>query len=150
MQTTRKPIARFTIRSMADLLLVPPESVAEYWDYLGPRLIRPAFDNSTTDYEMVGRDVKSGAMLMWIALDKTDILATCVTQICEANGEKFCMIVAIGGHDMSAWFGLLPQLEEYASKENCKRMVLIGRKGWQRQLGSDYRLDRVTLSKELQ
>ena len=76
------------------------------------------------------------------------IKAAAVTELTSANGEKFCTIVACGGHDRSQWLPLIARLEAYGRREGCAAMRIYGRRGW-RKLLPEYRTTRVLLEKEL-
>ena len=133
---------------MVDCFCAPPDRAGEYWAAVGDVLIKPAFDNSLTDYETIANAVMAGDMLLWLAWDGTEIYAACVTQLGTSNGRRFCLIVAVGGRDMSRWLYLVNRLEQYAKDEGCQSIALIGRRGWEREL-PEYKVKRVTLEKEL-
>ena len=105
-------------------------------------------EGATLNYAEVEQAVRSGAALLWLAWEGESIKAAAVTEICAANGEKFCTIVACGGHDRGQWLHLLEGLESHAKAEGCDTMRVYGRRGWGKLL-KDYRVTRVLLEKTL-
>ena len=131
---------------MVDVFCVPPDRAADYWHAV-ESLIRPALENSLTDFDMVARAVCNGEMLLWLTWDGTRIYSATVTQLSVSNGKRFCTIVACGGSEMSRWIHLIDKIEQFARDEGCASIVIIGRLGWQKAM-SKYKAKRVTLEKE--
>jgi hypothetical protein len=52
-----------------------------------------------SSYADVERAVLASAALLWIAWNGEKIKAAAVTELGVANGEKFCTVVACGGHE---------------------------------------------------
>jgi hypothetical protein len=112
-------------------------------------LVKAAIEKGRlTDFPEIERDVLAGRALLWIAWNGEKIKAAAVTELGVANGEKFCTIVACGGHDRSQWLHLLAVLEAYGEAEGCAAMRIYGRRGWLKLL-PDYRTTRVLLEKKL-
>ena len=132
---------------MVDVYCVPPDRAAEYLDAV-KGLVKPALENSLTDFEMVARAVSNGEMLLWLTWDGTRIYSATVTQLSVSNGKRFCTIVACGGFEMSRWIHLVDKIEQFARDEGCASIVIIGRLGWQKFM-KKYKAKRVTLEKEL-
>lgn len=132
---------------MADIFCVPPDRAAEYWDVV-KGLIRPALENSLTDFDVVARAVCNGEMLLWLIWDGTEVYAAVVTQLSISNGKKFCTIVAIGGHRMPKWLHTIARIEKFARDEGCKSVAIMGRFGWSK-LYPDYKVTSTTIQKEL-
>jgi hypothetical protein len=112
-------------------------------------LIKAAMEKGRlSSYADVEHSVRNGAALLWIAWNGEKIKAAAVTELGQANGEKFCMIVACGGSDRGQWVHLLAGLEAYGKAEGCAAMRIYGRCGWLKLL-PDYRTTRVLLEKPL-
>jgi hypothetical protein len=101
-----------------------------------------------TDFADVERAVRNGSALLWIAWNGEKIKAAAITELGQANGEKFCTIVACGGHERSQWLPLIENLEKYGRAEGCKAMRIYGRRGLLKLL-PEYRATRVLLEKKL-
>lgn len=100
------------------------------------------------DAGQVYADVVAGRSLLWVAWDGQEIKGAAVTDLSEAMGRKLCTIVAYGGPGYRSFLQLLEGLEDYAGREGCVAMRIIGREGWKRAL-PDYRQRAVILEKEL-
>ena len=130
------------------LLCIDPQQVAQFWLYVGP-LIKSAMEKGRlSDYADVEHSVRNGSALLWIAWNGEKIKAAAVTELGQANGEKFCTIVACGGSERGRWLHLLAGLEAYGKAEGCVAMRVYGRRGWLKLL-PEYRATRVLLEKKL-
>jgi hypothetical protein len=130
------------------LVAIPPGDANEVWPHAAA-LVKAAMEKGRlSNYADVEHAVRSGAALLWLAWEGESIKAAAVTEVCEANGEKFCTIVACGGHDRGEWLHLLDGLESHAKAEGCAGMRVYGRRGWGKLL-PDYRVTRVLLEKTL-
>lgn len=126
---------------------VNPAEVDKFWPLVS-HLIRSAVDRRTADFATIERDVFSGDVLLWLAVQDHEIYGALVTRLHSANGRKFCTIVACGGHDIGRWLSLLPELEAFAKAEGCNAVVVVGREGWRRKL-EGYAVSAIFLEKEL-
>jgi hypothetical protein len=119
-----------------DVVCIDPAKVAECWSDVSYNIVSALeHGDGLTDFATVERAVLSGAALLWlIRSDHEEILAALVTSLSVANGKKFCTIVACGGRNLDSWLMLIDRIEKYATNENCKSVVIYGRKGWARVL----------------
>jgi hypothetical protein len=130
------------------LICVDPAQAHEFWPHVAP-LIKAAMEKGRlADYADVEQSVRNGSALLWIAWNGEKIKAAAVTELGIANGEKFCTIVACGGHDRRQWLHLLAGLEAYGKAEGCAAIRIYGRRGWLKLL-PEYRTTRVLLEKKL-
>jgi hypothetical protein len=130
------------------LVAIPPADAHEVWPHVAA-LVKAAMEKGRlSNYTEVEQAVRSGAALLWLAWEGETIKAAAVTEIGEANAEKFCTIVACGGHDRGQWLHLLEGLEGHAKAEGCAGMRVYGRRGWGKLL-KDYRVTRLVLEKTL-
>src|SRR5437762_8114360 len=105
--------------SMVEALCVDPKRAAAIWPAVSS-LIRPALENTLTDFDTVAGDVLAGRSLLWLARDGAQIHAAAVTSLAVSNGRKFCTIVACGGRELAKWKVLIGRLEEFARDEGCR------------------------------
>jgi hypothetical protein len=70
-----------------------------------------------------------------------------VTSIQVKEGKKFCLLLALGGEDLSSWFQYLPIVEDWAKDEGAEEVRVYGRLGWVKLTGYD--IDYVKLVKKL-
>jgi len=134
--------------TLCRLICIPPGQAHEFWPHVAP-LIKAAMEKGRiSDYVGVAHSVRNGTALLWIAWNGEKIKAAAVTELGQANGEKFCTIVACGGQERSQWLPLIENLEKYGRAEGCKAMRIFGRRGWLKLL-PEYRPARVLLEKAL-
>jgi hypothetical protein len=130
------------------LLCIDPQQVAQFWPYAAS-LIKSAMEKGRlSDFAAVERDVLAERALLWLAWNGETSKAAAVTELGVANGEKFCTIVACGGHDRGQWLHLIEGLEAYGKAEGCAAIRIYGRRGWLKLL-PEYRTTRVLLEKKL-
>ena len=130
------------------LICVDPAQVHEFWPHVAS-LIKAAMEKGRlSSFADVEHAVRNGNALLWLAWNGETVKAAAVTELAVANGEKFCTIVACGGHDRSQWLPLLAGLETYGRAQGCAAMRIYGRRGWLKLL-PEYRTTRVLLEKEL-
>jgi len=111
-------------------------------------MIRPALEDTLTDFDIVSTDVLAGRNLLWLVWDGTEIYAAVVTSLVIANGRKSCIIVACGGRGVDEWLHLISKIEDFARAEGCQSMAIMGRAGWHRKLKA-YRVTSTTIEKGL-
>lgn len=70
-----------------------------------------------------------------------------VTEIVQ-NGRIKEVNVLLGGGEMADLVAMKPSLEKHAQDMGCQRVVIRGRKGWER-VHSDYALSGVSLYKDV-
>ena len=130
------------------LICVDPAQVHEFWPHVAA-LIKAAMEKGRlSSFADVEHAVRNGNALLWLAWNGETVKAAAVTELAVANGEKFCTIVACGGHDRAQWLPLLAGLETYGRAQGCAAMRIYGRRGWLKLL-PEYRTTRVLLEKEL-
>ena len=94
----------------------------EVWPHVAA-LVKAAMEKGRlSNYAEVEQAVRSGAALLWLAWEGETIKAAAVTEVSQANADKFCTIVACGGHDRGQWLHLLEGLESHAKAEGCAGM----------------------------
>jgi hypothetical protein len=134
--------------TLCRLICVDPAQAHKFWPFVSP-LIKAAMEKGRlSSYADVEHSVRNSSALLWIAWNGEKIKAAAVTELGQANGEKFCTIVACGGQERSQWLPLIESLEKYGRAEGCKAMRIFGRRGWLKLL-PDYRTARVLLEKKL-
>src|SRR5262245_37126419 len=145
---SRLAAARRPGHERCKLICVGPAQAHEFWPYVAA-LIKAAMEKGRlTDYAQVEDAVRNGSALLWLAWTGEKILAAAVTELVQANGEKFCTVVACGGHDRGRWLHPLAGLRAYGKREGCAAMRIYGRRGWLKLL-PEYRTTRVLLEKKL-
>jgi hypothetical protein len=91
-----------------------------------------------------------GRYLLWIAIDDEsgNIIAAMTTEITKGRNGRVCWMCQCGGDRMQDWSRFHVKIEEYAKAERCVKVVLEGRRGWERVL-EGYHVRSVRLEKVL-
>src|SRR6187551_2208994 len=119
---------------MTQAICVDPQMVGRVWfrvrGLIAAALARGSGD---TKIEEIEKDLASGLMLLWLGVDGIESISAGITQLTDG----VCTLVAYGG-----------RREDYARDEGCKKVRVLGRKGWARVL-KDYSQPYIILEREL-
>jgi hypothetical protein len=123
---------------MIELVRLSAKDAVYYWDAVTPLIIKGL---KRTDGECSLKDyqdyIESQYWDLWIAvnLDTKEIQGVAVTEIIEyPNFNELLMRMVIGKQFNKFLLETETQFQEFAKENNCKRLVLYGRKGWLRVL----------------
>lgn len=133
--------------SSVRLLCVPPDDARKFWPHV-KEFILDALVRGGGECSGVEADLFDGLSQLWIAWDRTKIIAAAITSLGIVNNEKTCTIVACGGGDFSRFGHFINDIEKFAKDEGCAAVRINGRPGWKRAL-TGYDLQSVVLRKEL-
>jgi hypothetical protein len=100
--------------------------------------------------EDLPNQITEGKVLLWIAVDdETAVVhAAMTTELIPMRCGLVCWMGQCAGDRMRDWSKFHTQIEEYARDEGCVKVVLKGRRGWERILDG-YKIRTVTLEKAL-
>jgi hypothetical protein len=100
----------------------------------------------------IERDILHGHALLWLAESSAEgshkIEAAASTSLQQTDAGRVCVITACAGRKMARWLPLIAGIEDYARRESCKCVRIVGRKGWLRALNG-YRATHVIMDKDL-
>ena len=123
---------------MIELVRLSAKDAGYYWDAVTPLIIkgleRTDGEYSLKDYQDY---IESQYWDLWIAvnLDTKEIQGVAVTEVVEhPNFNELLMRMVTGKHFNKFLLETETQFQEFAKENNCKRLVLYGRKGWLRVL----------------
>ncbi len=123
---------------MIELVRLSAKDAGYYWDAVTPLIIkgleRTDGEYSLKDYQDY---IESQYWDLWIAvnLNTKEIQGVAVTEIIEhPNFNELLMRMVIGKQFNKFLLETETQFQEFAKENNCKRLVLYGRKGWLRVL----------------
>ena len=123
---------------MIELVRLSTKDAVYYWDAVTPLIIkgleRTDGEYSLKDYQDY---IESQYWDLWIAvnLNTKEIQGVAVTEIIEhPNFNELLMRMVIGKQFNKFLLETETQFQEFAKENNCKRLVLYGRKGWLRVL----------------
>ena len=114
---------------MANVLCVDPKKVPEVWPHIS-ELVKRGLSYGSEDYEKTKDKVHSGLWLLWLVVEGLRIKGIVITALIG----NACEVIAAAGRDFIALIYLLRHLEAYARAEGKERMLITGRRGWQKVL----------------
>jgi len=97
----------------------------------GARLLEPALIHAGHTHSLgdVARLVRSGAAQLWSAAN-----SAAVTLIEDDPQERRLLIWLAGGDLGELTEEVLPRMEQWARARGCRRVLVVGRPGWERAL----------------
>lgn len=123
-----------------------PEDINGLWHAFAHHLDRFERECETDFAEDLKRDLIEGRKQLWGLQDGPKITGIVLTRIAECPNGPVCEIYAACGEAHGRIHEVLTTIERWAQSINCKRMRVLGRKGWARVL--DYRQTGIILEKE--
>ena len=95
-------------------------------------------------------EIRYGKVLLWIAIEEDggEIHAAMTTELVPMRPGLVCWMCQCGGDRMLDWSRFHTEIEDYAKKEGCVKVILRGRSGWRRILPG-YSVKTVQLEKTL-
>jgi hypothetical protein len=142
---------------MIQSVFIPKEKIHEVWNLIEnditQALIRSGgYANSNHFKEWCS----NGIMQAWLIWDSTEkdpskkYYGVCVTEIIERPLQKCCNIRIMTGKHREKWQHLIKDVEVWAALNNCDKMELIARPGWEKVLKNfKYSKSHVLLEKTL-
>ena len=125
---------------------VPVEDLEFIWSQVKPQ-IEKALDGSYSSYDIL-EYIKQNRMQLWISWND-GIEASFVTEVCDYPQLRVMRWVLAGGSNMESWLDLVTsKVEDWAKRNNCQRLEIVGRKGWTKVL-RDYEPQAVYFVKEI-
>jgi len=136
---------------MINIVAVQPDKIDSVWDQAKPHIDAAL---RYTKGEMVADSIKekllTGENLLLLAIEG-GILASIVCEIVQTAKIKVCHIVACGGVRADIWLDKWYEvIVPLAKEQNCQRISVSGRKGWEKKLkGYGFKHAYTTLDQEL-
>lgn len=91
---------------------------------------------------------KAGDLQLWAVKQGHFVIAAMTSRFWPSQTGRVCHLTVGGGMHMEDWLHLCKQVEEYAKANDCVKVRLAGRNGWERKL-TNYRRVGVILEREL-
>lgn len=129
---------------------VEPGTAAQYWTRVRDMIdVGYAVGDDVMPADIVER-IAGGLVLLWVAIDDENgnIIAAMTTELVPMRSGLVCWMCQCGGDRMQDWSRFHVKIEEYAKVEGCGKVVLRGRRGWERVL-EGYTVRSVQLEKVL-
>jgi hypothetical protein len=86
--------------------------------------------------------ISKSEMQLWVW--ESSALVTAIQT--DKGGKTFCLLLVLGGKDMSTWFQYLPIVEDWAKDQGAEEMRVYGRIGWARLTGYDIEYTKMVKS----
>lgn len=125
--------------------IIDPDEVYLFWEVAKPQLDK-AFEDCLYDAaDLHYENLVTAKEQLWQVNDNT----WAITRIVDSNIGRVFHHVAFGGSNIeNSIHEFVSMAEEIARLSGCKKVFVVGRKGWMKYL-PDYKLTRITLEKEL-
>lgn len=112
-------------------------AIDEIWPHVIPLLERAlAFDDDKYDVQFIYNALKETSMQLWVVFNRRgELKAFCITRIdIYPKGNRLNIMFA-AGMDVYRWVHLTEILLDFATCNNCKKVEIYGRPGWEKLLG---------------
>ena len=145
------------IKKEVGVLYIEPKKVDQYWllvDFMLREGLR--YDGDPMSIEDLKKDIKSGAFQLFVMFGSDDglkskVFGVFVTRIVELPNFKQCEVILLKGEKRELWQDEAAEMIEHLAIQNdCKRVAVHARPGWQKFLeGKEWKVKRYLYTKEL-
>ena len=91
--------------------------------------------------------------ILWDAketIEAKKLYGVVITEVIQRPLQKCCYIRIMTGHHREKWQHLIKELEKFAYENDCDKMELIARPGWEKVLRNfRYKKSHILLEKQL-
>tara|TARA_R110002126_G_scaffold43110_1_gene123806 strand:- start:149 stop:580 length:432 start_codon:yes stop_codon:yes gene_type:complete len=137
-----------------DAISIPKESIKTVWNLVENDITKALIRSggyANSDY--FKQQCLEGFFQLWIVWDsenKNKYFGVCVTEIIVRPLQRCLNIRIMTGRHRQKWQHLLKKIEVWAALNNCDKMELVARPGWERILKNfKYSKSHVLLEKPL-
>jgi hypothetical protein len=122
------------VEEKVQVSFVPKDLAVEIW----PKIrgyINSATERTGGRYEPedVLYEILDGKLLLWVALEGTDVIGVATSRFEEYPRKKVLMVPFLAGEQFSEWGDdMLSILRKWASDNGCSMLEASGRPGWAR------------------
>ena len=142
---------------MINLVGIPKENVEASWSRVEQSvteaLIRSGGYANSNHFKEWCIDSKCQLWILWDAeepIAEKKYYGVVITEVIQRPLQKCFYIRIMTGHHREKWQHLVKHLEKFALDNNCDKMELIARPGWERVLRNfRYKKSHVLLEKQL-
>jgi len=118
-----------------DCIRLESDKVKDVW-ILVEDLIQKACDRSGgfADANDVKKWLEQGTMQLWVAWDNEvkKVKCVCVTELRQYPKYKICDCKITTGTNFKSWVDFMDIVMKWAQKQECKKMEIFTRPGWER------------------
>lgn len=125
---------------------VPLESLELIWPMAAKYFEEAAKEiDDSFSIDFYKKNCLSGKYILWMGRNSK---VAVILEVSEYPKGQECDIVMLAGEEIGSWIDELKEIEGWAKRAGCNRMVLTGRQGWVKVL-KDYKIKTVTMVKKL-
>lgn len=125
--------------------IIDPFEIYLFWEVAKPQLDKAFEECLYDDADLHYENLVTGKEQLWQIGNNT----WAITRIVDSKIGRVFHHVAFGGNNIeNSIHEFVLMTEELARMTECKKVFVVGRKGWMKYL-PDYKLTKVTLEKEL-
>ena len=145
------------IKKEVGVLYIEPKKVDEYWvlvDFMLREGLR--YDGDPMNIEDLKEGIKIGALQLFVMFGSDDglkskVFGVFVTRINDLPNFKQCEVILLKGEKRELWQDEAAEMIEHLAIQNdCKRIAVHARPGWQKFLeGKQWKVKRYLYTKEL-
>ena len=145
------------IKKEVGVLYIEPKKLNEYWN-LVEFMLREGlkYDGDPMDITDLHEGLKKGAFQLFIMFGSDDgikykVFGVFVTRVVELPNFKQCEVILLKGEKRELWQDEAAEtIENVAIQNDCKRIAVHARPGWQKFLKErDWEVKRYLYTKEL-
>jgi len=145
------------IKKQVEVLEIVPDMVDEYWN-LVEFMLREGlrYDGDPMSIDDLREGIKKRAFQLFIMFGSDDgikykVFGVFVTRVVELPNFKQCEVILLKGEKRELWQDEAAEtIENVAIQNDCKRIAVHARPGWQKFLeGKQWKVKRYLYTKEL-
>ena len=145
------------IKKEVGVLYIEPKKLNEYWS-LVEFMLREGlkYDGDPMDITDLHEGLKKGAFQLFVMFGSDDgikykVFGVFVTRVVELPNFKQCEVILLKGEKRELWQDEAAEtIENVAIQNDCKRIAVHARPGWQKFLeGKQWKVKRYLYTKEL-
>ena len=140
-----------------NLVQIPIKELDKVWSLVEKDIKSAlAYSSQLTDSDFVLQVARESKFQIWVIWDKDKqktidkYFGVVVTEIIQRKLGKVCNIYIATGRQKHKWQHLINDVEKFAKEQQCKKMELIARPGWQKVYNNyGYKRTHVVLEKQI-
>ena len=141
---------------MIHLVGIPKDKIEASWNRveqsITEALIRSGGYANSNHFKEWCIEGKCQLWILWDSeepVDQKKYYGVVVTELIQRPLQKCCHIRIMTGHHREKWQHLIKEIEKFAQQNNCDKMELIARPGWEKVLRNfRYKKSHVLLDKQ--
>lgn len=121
------------MKKEANLVNFRKDEVKKVWPLAESYIQEACKSNDGFSAEHILKFLEEGTMQLWMAVDEHNkVLCVCVTEVREYPNYRVCDLRITTGEQYDRWVSFMDQICEWAKQNNCKKMEVFARPGWER------------------